>query len=133
MNTSDNILIFDGVCNLCNTLVMFIIRHDRFAKIRFTPSQSNNGQLLLERFKVPDISKESVIFIRNNQLFLRSSAILHVMKELGGVWRLFYLFIILPESFRDLFYNQVARSRYRIFGRRDKCMVPDQDIRDRFL
>ena len=133
MITSGTILLFDGVCNLCNGLVRFIIRRDPGAKIKFTPLQSPVGRSLLKKFDLSADDIDSVVYVAGEKYYLKSSAVLHVLKELGGGWRLFYGFIIIPKFIRDFFYNLIARSRYRIFGKTKTCMVPMPDIEERFF
>jgi len=133
MNSHGPILLFDGICKLCNRLVIFVIRRDKDAKIKFTPLQSASGMSLLKKtgLSVHDIN--SIVFIEGENLFLKSSAVLHIFKALGCGWRLFYGFIIIPKFIRDFLYNIVARHRYRIFGKRETCMIPSPDIEKRFL
>jgi predicted DCC family thiol-disulfide oxidoreductase YuxK len=133
MPPSDHILLFDGVCNLCNGLVKFIIRHDRQGKIKFAPLQSISGQSLMSGFFPDNKIVDSVIFIRKDKLLVKSSAVLNIFRELGRGWRFFYCLIIIPFPVRDFFYDIIARTRYRIFGRMDTCMVPDPEIASRFL
>ena len=133
MNTPGPILLFDGVCNLCNGLVNLIIIKDHDARIKFAPLQSHAGQSLLKQFDLNADDIDSVVCIAGNRHFLRSSAVLHVFKELGSGWRLLYGFIIIPGFIRDFFYNMIAGSRYKIFGKTDYCMVPTPGIKERFL
>lgn len=133
MNPPDQILLFDGVCNLCNSLVRFIIRHDRIARIKFSPVQSMAGCALLSQYKISADDTDSVVYISDSKIFLRSSAVLHLLRDIGGGWKLFYWFIIIPRFVRDFFYNLIAKNRYRIFGRRDICMVPSDNFKNRFL
>ena len=133
MNGSDNIVLFDGVCNLCNGIVRFIMRRDHDRIIRFAPIQSPLGQSLYKRFELSSDNIDTVIYISSDKYYLRSSAVLHVLKDIGGVWRFFYSLIIIPRFIRDIFYNQVARSRYLVFGKRITCMIPGQETTDRFL
>jgi predicted DCC family thiol-disulfide oxidoreductase YuxK len=133
---SDNeshILLFDGVCNLCNRIVQFTIKRDPKAKFRFASLQSESGQALLKKVGLPTDDFDSFVFIKGNKYFLKSSAGLHVLKELGGVWKLFYVFIIFPKPLRDFIYNIIAKTRYKIFGKRDICMVPPAGLKQRFL
>jgi len=132
-NREHYILLFDGVCNLCNSIVQFTINRDPKGKFKFASLQSESGQALLKKFGLPTDNFDSFVFIRQDKYFLKSSAGLHVLKELGGVWKLFYGFIILPRSLRDFIYNIIAKKRYSVFGKRDTCMVPTQDIKQRFL
>jgi len=133
MNVPDKILLFDGVCNLCNGLVRFIIKHDRNSKIRFTPLQSSKGKMLLTQLKLDINDIDSVVYISGQKYFVKSSAVLHVLKELGGGWRMLYSLIIIPVFIRDFFYNLIAAYRYRIFGKRDTCMIPTPEIIEKFF
>ena len=133
---SDNethILLFDGVCNLCNGIVQFTIKRDPKGKFKFASLQSDAAQLLLKKFGLSTDDFDSFVLVDGNKYFLKSSAGLQVLKELGGVWKLFYVFIIIPRPIRDFIYNIIAKTRYRIFGKRDQCMVPTEDIKQRFL
>jgi predicted DCC family thiol-disulfide oxidoreductase YuxK len=103
------ILLFDGVCKLCNRLVIFIIKRDRNAKIRFAPLQSPSGIAILKKTGLSVYEINSIVFIEGESFFLMSSAVLHIFKTLGGGWRLFYGFIIIPKFIRDYFYNIIAR------------------------
>jgi len=132
-NNESYILLFDGVCNLCNHIVQFTIKRDLKAKFKFATLQSENGQALLKKFDLPTDGFNTFVFINGNKYFLKSSAGLNVLKELGGVWKLFYAFIIFPKPLRDFIYNIIAKTRYRIFGKRDNCMIPTSDINQRFL
>lgn len=132
-NKQTNILLFDGVCNLCNSIVRFTIKRDPKGKFKFASLQSESGQALLKQFGLPINDFDSFVFISNDQYFLKSSAGLHVLKELGGLWKLFYAFIIFPRPLRDFVYNIIAKTRYKIFGKRDICMVPTPTLMERFL
>jgi predicted DCC family thiol-disulfide oxidoreductase YuxK len=132
-STPPYILLFDGVCNLCNRTVQFVIKRDAKAKFFFASLQSDYGQTLLKRFGLPLDDFDSFVLIKGNKYYLKSSAGLHVLKELGGGWKLFYALMIFPRSLRDFIYGLVARTRYTVFGRRDTCMVPTQEQRERFL
>jgi predicted DCC family thiol-disulfide oxidoreductase YuxK len=132
-NNETHILLFDGVCNLCNGIVQFTIKRDPEAKFKFASLQSESGQLLLRQFGLPIDDFDSFVYINGDKCFLKSSAGLHVLKELGGIWKIFYVFIIIPKFIRDFFYNIIAGTRYKIFGRKNTCMVPATGIRERFL
>jgi predicted DCC family thiol-disulfide oxidoreductase YuxK len=127
------ILLFDGVCNLCNGLVQFMIKRDPKGKFKFGSLQSEPAQRLLRRLGLPKNEMDSVVLIKGDKYFLKSEAVLLVLKELGGFWSLFYGFTILPRRLRDFIYDGVAKSRYRIFGRRNQCMIPTPDLQSRFL
>ena len=127
------ILLFDGVCNLCNRLVQFIIKRDPGAKFRFTSLQSESGQALLESYGLPQDDLDTFVYLRQEKFYIKSSAVLHVLKDLGGGWQLLFVFIIIPKPLRDLVYTFVSKTRYSIFGKRDHCMIPSQDLSSRFL
>lgn len=127
--TKEDIVLFDGVCNLCNHLVKFIIQRDPDARFRFAALQSKEGQ----RLQKETVNVNSVVLIRDGKYLFRSSAILYILHDLGGFWKIFYAFIILPPFLRDFVYMIIARTRYRIFGKRDSCMVPTTEIMGRFL
>lgn len=129
----EKIILFDGVCNLCNGLVKFIIRHDPEGKICFAPLQFSFGKEFLDRHNLNPGDMNSVIYISGDRFYLRSAAILKILKDLGRGWRLLYGFIIVPRFIRDAAYDLVARYRYRIFGKKESCMVPSPEIRERFL
>lgn len=125
------ILLFDGVCNLCNGIVKFIIKRDPAKKIRFAALQSDVGKALLEKSGLGDM--QTLVLIHGDKYYIKSSAALHVLKELGGIWKICYALIIIPRPIRDLVYDVVSKTRYRVFGRRNTCMVPAPGVRDRFI
>ncbi len=127
------ILLFDGICNLCNSTVQFVIKRDTTAKFKFAALQSEYGQLMLKNFRLPDTFIDSFIYIKGDRCFIKSSAILHMLKDIGGAWQLLYIFIIVPRIIRDFCYDVIARSRYKIWGKRESCMIPTPDLKSRFL
>lgn len=130
MARPDKIVLFDGVCNLCNGLVKFIIRHDRRGVVRFSSLQSQFARTILNE---KSLETDSVIYLTQGKALIRSDAILHMFRDMGGLWKLLYGFIVVPKFIRDFFYDLVARHRYRIFGKRETCMVPTPDMKERFL
>jgi predicted DCC family thiol-disulfide oxidoreductase YuxK len=132
-NISQPILLFDGVCNLCNGVVQFIIKNDPKAKYKFCSLQSDYGQQLLESHQLPTDDFESFVLISGDKYYRKSTAALQLLRGLGGGWKLFYGFIIIPAPIRDFFYSLVANNRYKIFGRTDQCMVPTPELTNRFL
>lgn len=132
-NNQRRILLFDGVCNLCNGIVQFTIKKDPQAKFKFASLQSESGQILLRQFGLPTNDFNSFVYIKGDNYFLKSSAGLHVLKDLGGPWKLLYAFIVVPKPVRDFVYNIIAKMRYKVFGKRDTCMVPRPDLKQRFL
>lgn len=129
----DHLLLFDGVCNLCNGLVQFIIRHDHNRRFSFAPLQSETGKRILGEHGLQAPEMDSLVYWRKGQVHVRSSAALHVARDLGGIWRLAFALIIVPRFLRDAAYNLVARHRYHWFGKREQCMVPTPGLKDRFL
>ena len=127
------IVLFDGVCNLCCFLVKFIIRRDPDKRFRFASLQSMKGQQILLNSKLPVLDNNSVVFIKDGNCFYRSSAILKILFDLGGLWKIFYVFNIIPTFVLDYVYSIIAKTRYRIFGKRSTCLVPTLEIMDRFL
>lgn len=126
------IVLFDGVCNFCDSSVNFIIARDREAYFKFAPLQSAAGQELRAKYDL-DESIDSIILIEGDAAYTQSTAALRIVRRLSGLWRLLYGFIIVPKPIRDFFYRLFARNRYRLFGKKDVCMVPTPDVRARFL
>ncbi len=110
-NQHRHILLFDGLCNLCNGIVQFTIKRDPKAKFKFASLQSESGQSLLKQFGLPSDDFNSFVYIKGDRYFLKSSAGLHVLKELGGFWKAFYIFILIPRQLRDFIYNIIAKQR----------------------
>ena len=128
----ERIVLFDGVCNFCNGAVNFIIRHDTDKKFRFAPLQSVIGEQMRAKFGIGD-DVDSIILIEDEKAYLHSTAGLKIAKELGLPWSLGYAAAILPKGFRDRCYKLFAKYRYKLFGKKDVCMMPTPDVRERFL
>ena len=134
VNPSDQyILLFDGVCNLCNGAVQFIIKRDSDKAFRFAALQSPFGQEKLRQVGLSTTQLDTFILLKENKFYVRSDAALEVVRKLDGLWPALYAFRILPRFFRDLVYHLLAKSRYRLFGKGDHCMVPSPELRSRFL
>jgi predicted DCC family thiol-disulfide oxidoreductase YuxK len=133
MTSTGPILLFDGVCNLCNSLVRFIARRDNGYRIRFVLLNSEAGELLMRGINTDHHTVDSVVYIKNGKYFLKSSAVLHLLKDIGNGWRLLYVFILIPKFIRDFFYDLVARTRYRIFGKTDSCIIHQDKVMKRFF
>lgn len=127
------ILLFDGVCNLCNNSVQFIIRHDKNAKIKFASLQSEIGQELLQKHNLDTTSLQSLVLIENGKAFTHSTGALKVARLLDGGWTLLYGFIVIPAFIRNAVYRFIGKNRYRWFGKKDHCMIPTPDLKARFL
>jgi predicted DCC family thiol-disulfide oxidoreductase YuxK len=124
MNNSCSILLFDGGCNLCNGLVKFIVRKDKSGRIQFASLQSDTGKSLLSKAGLGPDSFDTVVYFSGEKTYLRSSAVLNLLRDLGGGWKLFYALKIIPAFIRDLFYNLIAKNRYKLFGKSESCKVP---------
>ena len=127
------IILFDGVCNFCNSAVNFTIRRNKKANIAFAPMQSEVGQKLLQQYNLPKDDMQSFIFIENERVYKQSTGVLKVSRHLRGLWPLCYGFIIVPKFIRDGIYNWIAKNRYKWFGMRQQCMIPTPEIKARFL
>ncbi|WP_237661949.1 thiol-disulfide oxidoreductase DCC family protein [Sutcliffiella horikoshii] len=127
------ILLFDGVCNLCNSMVTFVIKRDQKATFKFASLQSDVGQHLLREYSLPMEEFDSFYFVDGKKIYTKSSAALKVAKELDGAWKLFYPLILIPKPLRDIVYSYVAKNRYRWFGKRNQCMLPNPEVKKRFL
>ncbi len=130
---SPSILLFDGVCNLCNGFVQFVLLRDRQGKFRFASLQSDFGQSQMKNFGLDPEKLDTVILIEDNQVFTHSDVALKVVRKLPGLWPFLYIFVIIPKFIRDRIYNWVASNRYRWFGKRESCMLPRPEWKNRFL
>lgn len=128
-----HIIIFDGICNFCNSAVNFIIKRDPKGIFVFVPLQSGLARGILYDYKLNYIGIDTFILIKNTKCFSRSNAVLEIVKDLNGNWYLLNLFKIIPLFFRDILYKILAHNRYKIFGRRSDCMVPTNALKQRFL
>ena len=133
MSESNPIILFDGVCNLCNKTVQFVIKKDREKKFRFASLQGSSGQRILKDLKIPADIFHSFILLEDDKVYERSTAALRLLKLLGRGWQFFYIFILLPKPIRDGIYNWISRNRYKWFGKKDSCMIPEGGVKDRFL
>lgn len=127
------VILFDGVCNLCNAAVRFIINRDPHGLFAFAPIQSPTGQRLTQRHQINTTDLDTLILIVDDKIYTRSSAALMIARYLQRPWPMMYGFILLPAIIRDAVYRMLARNRYRMFGRLDVCMNPTADVKDRFL
>lgn len=133
MNSNPKIILFDGVCNLCNSSVTFIIKKDSKNKFKFAALQSEVGQELVDRFHIDTDKTDSIILIDEEKAYIKSTAALRIAKELNGGWPLLYGFMILPNFLRNWVYDWVAKNRYRWFGKQESCMIPTPELKGKFL
>lgn len=127
------IILFDGVCNLCNSSVLFIIKRDARSRFYFAALQSDFAKAHLNKFGVSFTEPQSVILIEEGKLFQKSSAALKIARNLNGLWPSVYVFILVPRFIRDFVYDVIARNRYRWFGKREACIIPTPELKVRFV
>ncbi len=128
-----DIILFDGVCNLCSGSVQFIINRDPAGRYRFASLQSEFGQQMLKRFNLNTTDLHSIILVSGEHYLQRSDAALEIARNLSGGWPLFYAFKIIPRFLRDPIYNWISRNRYAWFGKTDSCWLPTPELKDRFI
>jgi len=127
------LILFDGICNLCSGWVLFLIRRDKKKKFRFASLQSDSGRNRLIVAGLPVDAMDTVIYIRQEQYFYESTAVLEILNDLGGIWKTTNIFRLLPKAMRDFLYRFIARNRFKLFGRSSICLIPTREIKDRFL
>lgn len=127
------VVVFDGVCVLCNGWVRFLLRHDRQQRYRFAAMQTESGRVLLARHGLDPDDPASFLLVENGQAWKDTDAIVRVVASLGGLWRMVHALRVLPPPLRDRLYRVVARNRYRWFGRHDACLLPPTGHEGRFL
>lgn len=127
------IVLFDGVCNFCNSAVNFIIEHDSARYFRFAPIQSAIGEELIVKNGIDQTRTDSVILVEGGKAYTNSTSALRIARKLDGIWKLAFILVVVPRPFRDLAYKLFAKYRYRLFGKQDACMMPTAEIRARFL
>ena len=128
------IILFDGVCNLCNSSVIQVINRDKKNIFLFTALQSETGQKITENLGIDTTKVDSIILYEPNKAFyIKSAAALRIMKEFSGLWKLMQVFTILPNAFNNIFYDFIARNRYKWYGKKDSCMIPTPELKAKFL
>jgi len=127
------VILFDGVCNLCNKSVQYVIKHDEAQQFRFASLQSDAGRKLLQQYDLPTATFNSFVLISGSKAYTRSGAALRVARQLKGFTSLLYGFIIVPKFIRDGVYKIIANNRYKWFGERKECMIPTPALQSRFL
>jgi len=128
------IILFDGVCNLCNGAIQFVIKRDKKDVFRYAALQSEVGLKMISERGIDTSKTDSIILVEPGvAYFVKSEAALEIIKEFGGLWPLFQVFKWTPSSFRDIVYDFIARNRYKWFGRKDQCMIPTPELQAKFL
>ncbi|NBA77103.1 DUF393 domain-containing protein [Emticicia sp. ODNR4P] len=130
---SYDLVLFDGVCNFCNSSINFVIDHDSQKRFKFASLQSEVGQQYLAQFSRNKKDFDSVLLVKNGRVFKKSDAALHIARHLDGAWKWLYFLRWVPRVIRDMIYDLVAKNRYRIFGKSDACRLPNPELRERFL
>jgi predicted DCC family thiol-disulfide oxidoreductase YuxK len=133
MENNHDIVLFDGVCNLCNGAILFLIKRDKHDRFRFAPLESEVGKELLLKHQIDPTKIDSIILVSGNTAFVKATAALHISRHLGGLWPLLYSFILIPKIITDAVYDFIARNRYRWFGKKESCMIPTPELKSKFL
>jgi len=138
MSDLNLVILYDGVCGLCNRLNQFLLKRDHHDRFLFASLQSELGKKILKRHGANPDQLDTMYVVENyespnERLFSRSDAAVRVVRELGGVWKFFAIGNLLPRFIRDPLYNVIARNRYKVFGKSDTCMLPDPKYRKKFL
>lgn len=134
LNTTNyKIVLFDGVCNLCNGAVTFIIKRDSKNVFKFATLQEDPGQELIKKYGINILKTDSIILIENGKAYVKSTAALRIARSLNGVYPLLFGFMIVPNFMRNWVYDIIARNRYKWYGKRDSCMIPTPELKAKFL
>ena len=133
LDKKDKIILFDGVCNLCNGAVTFIIKRDKNNLFKFATLQSDIAEeLLIDKLSDKELL-DSIVLIENGKQYTKSSAALRIAKNLSGAYPLLYIFMVIPKFLRDWVYSIIAKNRYKWFGKKDACMIPTPELKKKFL
>lgn len=127
------VLLFDGECNLCNSSVQWVLKRDKKGVFRFAALQSEAGRALLDTYGLSNQSFDSVVLVDEIRAYTHSDAVIELLRRLGGPWAVFGALGVVPKPFRDGIYKIIARNRYRWFGRRPQCILPERGWMSRFL
>jgi predicted DCC family thiol-disulfide oxidoreductase YuxK len=127
------VILFDGVCNLCSSVVRFVIRHDKKDLFRFASLQSDFGQTVLKDHHLDPATFNSFILFQHDKIYSKSTAALMVAKQFSGVWPILYYFIVVPPFIRNAVYDYVAANRYKWFGKKEECWVPTPELHKKFF
>lgn len=130
---SRGIILFDGVCNLCNGAVNFVIKRDKKSVFKFAAIQSEEAKNLMMEGDFQSEDLKTFILLLNERFYTKSTAALKVCRYLSGLWPMLYWFMIVPKFIRDFIYNIISRNRYKWFGRKESCMIPTPEFQSKFL
>ncbi len=123
------VVFFDGYCKLCSGWVRFLMKNNGEKKFNFVALQSEEGQIVLKTLELSTVDLTTIIYRRDNAYYSHSSAVLEILHDLGGPWKPFYIFKLIPAFVRDYLYLSVSKSRYKIFGRNDSCLIPKKNVK----
>jgi predicted DCC family thiol-disulfide oxidoreductase YuxK len=132
-SVENDLLLFDGVCNFCNSSVNFIIRHEQTASLKFASLQSDVGQQVLGDLGYSSTDFDSLVLVKGGKAWKKSRAVFELCKNLRAPWRYVRVFRFLPAFLTDFFYDLIARNRYRLFGKSEACSIPSPELRARFV
>ncbi|MEL6811775.1 MAG: thiol-disulfide oxidoreductase DCC family protein [Bacteroidota bacterium] len=132
-NRNHKIILFDGVCNLCNSSVIFVIKRDKKDVFRFSALQEGAGPRLVQKYGIDTRKTDSIILIENGKAYVKSTAALRIARNLGGAYPLLFGFMILPNFLRNWVYDFIARNRYKWYGKKESCMIPTPELKSKFL
>lgn len=127
------IIYFDGVCYLCNSLVNFLLKIDKDNRLKFSPLQSNFAKRELKNSDINLEEIDSIMLQVGSKFFIKSDAVIKIIKEMRWYWQGLLVIKILPKNIRDKLYDFIADHRYKWFGRKDSCMIPTNDVKSRFI
>ncbi|MFB9052218.1 thiol-disulfide oxidoreductase DCC family protein [Formosa undariae] len=131
---NEKLILFDGVCNLCDNSVQFVIRHDKNNNFKFTTLQGETAKPILESFKIDTTTTDSILlYTPDRKLYTKSSAALRIATQLNFPINVLGIFLIVPKGIRDVIYDYIAKNRYRWYGRKDDCMIPTKALKSKFF
>lgn len=127
------IILFDGVCNLCNSSVQLVLKNDKNDTFRLAALQSDAGKKLTEKYGIDTSQTDSILLIDADKVYAKSTAALKIAKQLSGAYPLLYGFMIVPKFIRNRVYDYIAKNRYKWYGKQESCMIPTPELKDKFL
>jgi predicted DCC family thiol-disulfide oxidoreductase YuxK len=133
MEKDHDIILFDGICNLCNGAINFIIARDPENRYRFAALESHIAQELLAKYRIDPNKIDSIVLVRDGEAFAKAGAALRIAKGMSGAWPLLYGLIIIPRFIADAVYDFIAKNRYKWFGKKESCMIPTAELKSKFL
>ncbi|HXJ99311.1 MAG TPA: thiol-disulfide oxidoreductase DCC family protein [Gelidibacter sp.] len=134
LDKNQKLILFDGVCNLCDASVQYVIKHDKNDVFRYTALQSEVGQFIIKKFNVDTSKTDSILlYSPENTIFYKSTAALKIASKLGFPRNLMAIFLIVPTFIRNFVYDFIAKNRYKWYGKKEECMIPTPELKSKFL